>query len=122
MSQLITSRPGLNTYVRTIQVTKDPKDHALFAYTKRGRGYRKVRVSGWMTYTAALERFSRAEAYHQRSIVQDPLTAPLGAGGGPVLHLAVRSKQDPNWNRAARSTLVQRATAARKHRAAVRAI
>lgn len=99
-------RPGLNTYVQAIRTAK---------------GYRKVRVSAWMTYTAALERFSRAEAYHQ-SIVQSPLTGPLGAGGGPVLHLAVRSKQDPNWNTAARSTLVQRASAARKHRAAVRAI
>lgn len=81
--------------------------HAVFAYTKRGRGHRKVRVSRYMSWSEALSVYERLERFNS---VNAPthVDPKLGAGGGPILWLAVRSKDDPHWNGAPRCTAVVR--------------
>lgn len=103
------------------------KTDAVFAYTKRGRGYRKVRVSEFMSQSEALDRYYRLDSYNpnQNRVSHADRTgegAPLGAGGGPVLWLAVRPAADPNWNTAPRVTATLRTRAARNARAKVRAL
>lgn len=101
--------------------------HAVFAFTKRGGGFRRVRVSEWLpSYGDAVARYGKLESYNvdARRVSHDRTgtDAPLGAGGGPIIYLAVRSERDPGWSSAPRYTAVPRTKAARKARAQVRAL
>lgn len=116
----------------TIEINKPrpaakPNQHAVFALTKRGGGYRKVRLSAWGTLSEIESVYDRLEAFNPRNAVlhappQSALDAPLGAGGGPILWLAIRSQADPQWNTAKRCTAVRRDKSARKARTGVRAL
>ena len=113
--------------------------HAVFAVTKRGRGYRKVRLSSWGTLSEIESVYNRLEAFNPVNKVLHTASgairstghtstagmhddAPLGAGGGPVLFLAIRSQADTGWNKAPRCTAVRRDGMAAKARHGVRAL
>ena len=133
------SKTSPRTFVKP-QPAKTSDRAAVFALTKRGRGYRKVRVSGYMSYPEASEVYTRMEAYNVANVPPfEPFKvtttpkgfrsteglhkhAALGAGGGPIVYLAVRSEADPHWNHAPRVTAVPRTREARAARAKVRAL
>lgn len=116
------SKPISQPAVKAIAKTGGSKTDAVFAYTKSGGGFRRVRVSNFMPYGDAVEVFGRLEAFLRNQPSKSAADSPLGAGGGPVVYLAVRSKDDPNWNTSPRATAVRRDKAARRARSGARAI
>ena len=138
------SKTSPRTFVKP-QPAKTSDRAAVYAHTKRGRGYRIVRVSGFMSYPEAHEVYSRLEAYNARGPLSvlhtagkmkgERLTpkgfistagmaddAALSAGGGPVLWLGVRYEDSPDVQGAPRVTAVPRTREARAARAKVRAL